>query len=82
MTLAVGLAWGGWTVYNQARPPDSILIAVGDFDREGSVQIDFGHHIYEQLKGEIGDTGGKVALQRTHEIYVDAGFGPRWRAPA
>jgi tetratricopeptide (TPR) repeat protein len=72
VTLAVGLAWGGWTIYNQERPPDSILIAVGDFDREGSVQIDFGHHIYEQLKSEIGDTGGKVTLERTHEVYADA----------
>ena len=70
-TLMVGLVWGGWTLYARLRPPPGVVIAVADFEQKGSRIVDFGQHIYEALRPEIGDTGGKVFLQRVFESYAD-----------
>ena len=69
--VLVGAAWGGWTLYERMRPPDGIVIAIGDFEARSSRQVDFARRIYEQLNAEVGDPGARVILQRTFRSYAD-----------
>jgi len=70
-TLLIGLAWGGWTLYDRLRPPPGVIITVADFVQSGTRKVDFGHHIYEALRREMGDAGEEVTLQRANRSFAD-----------
>jgi tetratricopeptide (TPR) repeat protein len=71
LCLVAGIAWGGAVLYERWRPPNGIIIAIGDFESRASRQVDFARRIYDQIKSEINVPADQVTLQRTFQSYPD-----------
>lgn len=70
-----GLAWGGWTLYERARPATGFIIAIADFDgAKANRQVDFARRLYDQLRADFQDLGSQVPItvERTLEVYGDS----------
>ena len=76
-TAIVGVAWGGWTLYDRIRPPPGVVVAVADFQRQGTRVVEFGQHIYDALRPQVADTGGDIILERTFQTYADQASAQR-----
>jgi tetratricopeptide (TPR) repeat protein len=68
--VVVGLAWGGWTVFNRFVPPGKVLVSIADFDGlKATKQTDFSRRIYDQITTEMRDLAADVEVQQVQEIY-------------
>jgi tetratricopeptide (TPR) repeat protein len=75
LTVAIGAAWGGWTIYQAARPPKAITVLIADFQgRQAKKGVDWGDRIYQQVKDQVArlDLGGRVEVQRVYQAFDDA----------
>ncbi|QLQ07015.1 MAG: hypothetical protein HZY76_13875 [Anaerolineae bacterium] len=71
--VLVGLTWGGFTLYNQLRPPHGFLVLVADFDGANATRKgDFAGRIGAELTRELVTLGDTVSVERTLETYADA----------
>jgi tetratricopeptide (TPR) repeat protein len=75
VTVAIGTAWGGWTVYQAVRAPKAVTVLIADFvGRKATKGVDWGDRIYEEVTDQIErlDLGGRVEVQRVYEAFEDA----------
>jgi len=75
LTVAIGAAWGGWTLYQAVRPPKAVTVLIADFvGRKATKGVDWGDRIYEQVSDQIEklDLGGRVEVQRVYEAFDNA----------
>jgi tetratricopeptide (TPR) repeat protein len=75
LTVAIGAAWGGWTIYQAARPPKAVTVLIADFEgRQAKRGVDWGDRIYQQVKDQVArlNLGERVEVQRVYEAFDDA----------
>ncbi|OQA42232.1 MAG: Serine/threonine-protein kinase PknH [Chloroflexi bacterium ADurb.Bin325] len=71
--LLAGVGWGGYTLYDRLRPPDSFLVLIADFDGAGaSRKGDFAQRIGSELVDQLNVVRDDITVRRTLETYADA----------
>jgi tetratricopeptide (TPR) repeat protein len=66
-----GAAWGGWSFFNDLRPPGEFLILIGDFANHGVAPTDYAWRIDRELRAELQDSAAPVTVVRSGVVYED-----------
>ncbi len=75
--LFVGLAlaallWSGWTVAQWLRPPDKLIVAIGEFERFSSRVGNPAGDLFVAMERAFAPLQERVSVQRTYRSYTSA----------
>jgi serine/threonine protein kinase/Flp pilus assembly protein TadD len=75
--LFVGLAlaallWSGWTVAQWLRPPDKLIVAIGEFERFSSRVGNPAGDLFVAMERTFAPLQARVSVQRTYRTYTSA----------
>lgn len=67
-----GLLWGGWTVAQWLRPPDKLIVAIGEFERFSSRVGNPAGDLFVAMERSFASLQERVSVQRTYRTYASA----------
>ncbi|MCL4831935.1 MAG: tetratricopeptide repeat protein [Caldilineaceae bacterium] len=67
-----GLLWSGWTVAQWLRPPDKLIVAIGEFERFSSRVGNPAGDLFVAMERAFAPLQERVSVQRTFRTYTSA----------
>ena len=65
-----GLLWSGWTVAQWLRPPDKLIVAIGEFERFSSRVGNPAGDLFVAMERAFAPLQERVSVQRTYRAYT------------
>jgi len=67
-----GLVWSAWTVAQWLRPPDKLIVAIGEFERFSSRVGNPAGDLFVAMERAFAPLQERVSIQRTWRTYASA----------